>query len=183
MERRLDEVTDPSLRREIEQSRAHIMQQVQMRQRLELACARLESRLQRSVTTLEKLHLTLVQHATSATNDAGLSESLSRLEQLAEEVELKSLSVDELCELEALGADGADRTDAEGAECGVDHDHGSDAPSWDGALDVAPEGADGDISTDSGEEPAPQPETEQGEPEDRDEIKYEHVVCAQDQSC
>lgn len=133
MERRLDEVSDPSLRREIEQSRAHILQQVQMRQRLELACARLESRLQRSVTTLEKLHLTLVQHATSATNDAGLTEALSRLEQLADEVELKSLSVDELCEMQSLdvspdGADGDISTDGDVESAGSDEPAESDDP-------------------------------------------------------
>ncbi|QDG54434.1 sulfite exporter TauE/SafE family protein [Persicimonas caeni] len=174
MERRLDDVKDASLRRELEQSRAHILQQVQMRQRLELACARLESRLQRSVTTLEKLHLTLVQHATSATNDAGLTEALSRLEQLADEVELKSLSVDELCEMEALEASEANAAPAEQDQ----QEQSQQGQGADGELDVSPEGADGDLST----EPTNDPDSP-GASDHRDESKYEHVVCEQDSSC
>jgi hypothetical protein len=102
LDRRIEQAGTPSIAREIEQARDEARQQVQMRERLELACVRLESRLQRSVTTLEKLHLTLVQHATSTANDAGLTESLARLEQLAEEVQFQNLSVDELCELNGL---------------------------------------------------------------------------------
>ena len=124
MERRLDEAADPALRHELEQATDDILEQLQMRQRLELACARLETRLQRSVSTLEKLHLTLVQHATSASNDAGLTEALSRLEQLTEEVELKNLSVDELCEVASLDepASGADAESSTETEEERDHE-------------------------------------------------------------
>jgi hypothetical protein len=130
MDRRLEEANSASIARELEQARAQILEQLQMRQRLELACARLESSLQRSLTTLEKLHLTLVQHATSTSNDAGLTEALSRLEQLTEEVELKNLSVDELCELDA---DGALDVSGEGAD--VDSPDREDESALQGASD------------------------------------------------
>ncbi|MFP4598485.1 MAG: hypothetical protein ACLFVJ_09540 [Persicimonas sp.] len=185
LEGRLDDTEDPALAAEIEQASLEAYQQLEMRQRVQLACTRLESRLQRSVTTLEKLHLTLVQHATSASTDPGLSESLSSLEQLAQEVQLKSLSVDELCEMrqeeQARAAVAHTPTPTEGA---------------DGALDVSVERADAHPSTDAGSigadsmrsgaiEDAAHARKEESahEPTETSERDYEQVVSEYDASC
>ncbi len=173
LDRRLERTEDAALAAEIEQASLEAYQQLKMRQRVELACTRLESRLQRSVTTLEKLHLTLVQHATSASNDPGLAESLSSLEQLAEEVQLKSMSVDELCEMR----------EEEQAPVGV-----SLAPTegTGGALDVSAEQTDARDSSDDptteggGRELAPKPEVQS---EETSEQSYEQVVSEHDASC
>jgi hypothetical protein len=183
MERRLAEAESRSVARELEQARAQIIEQVQMRQRLDLACARLESSLQRSLTTLEKLHLTLVQHATSTSNDAGLTESLSSLEQLAEEVEFKNLSVDELCEMDALES-GEDPTstlasDVDKATCYAHSDDASDGR--DGALDVSGQGADLEASAEDAQ-PAPSGAPD-NQPDHQEEKKHEQVVCEHDTSC
>jgi hypothetical protein len=177
MDRRLEEAKSASVAREFEQARAQILEQLQMRQRLELACARLESSLQRSLTTLEKLHLTLVQHATSASNDTGLTEALSRLEQLADEVELKNLSVDELCEMQALESDEAPEQDESPEQDEPPEQDEApapdDNPGWDGALDVSEAGADVDASAPEGE----------SIPDSQDETKHERIVCEHDSSC
>ncbi len=164
LDRRLAAIDDPSVARELETARAEVYQQIQMRQRLELACARLESRLQRSVTTLEKLHLTLVQHAASAANDVGLTEALSRLEQLADEVELKNLTIDELCEMDGLESD-APR-----------NEHGESEAGYDGALDDSAAQSDAASATAS-DVRRPEPSA------DQDETEHEPVVCEQDASC
>lgn len=182
LDARLDAAADASVANEIEQAKQEAFQQLQMRQRLELACARLESRLQRSVTTLEKLHLTLVQHATSAANDVGLGESLARLEQLVDEVEFKNLSVDELCQMDEL-ADQAPTQPEQGgeAESGAGAESvdqpvepvASEAHGWDGALDASPVEPDADA-----EEANPG-----AEPADHHERDHEPVVCEHDSTC
>lgn len=101
---RIAQTSNAAIARELTQARDDAQQQTHMRGRLELACVRLETRQQRCVTTLEKLHLTLVQHAGNAVSDIGLTESLAQLEQFADEVQFQSLSVDELCGLDELDA-------------------------------------------------------------------------------
>lgn len=172
LDKRLAEVDDASVVRELQRARDEVYQQVQMRQRLELACARLESRLQRSVTTLEKLHLTLVQQAASAVNDVGLTEALARLEHLADEVEFKNLSIDELCDVDALGGVDAP-TCAPKEACG-----GADGR--DGALDETLAGHD--ASTPASECHVGQPRRPTS-PEEQSETHHEPVVCEQDASC
>ncbi|AWV89697.1 hypothetical protein [Bradymonas sediminis] len=98
LNQRIAATTNPAIARELTQARDDAREQAQMRERLDLACVRLETRQQRCVTTLEKLHLTLVQHSSHAVSDLGLTESLAQLEQFADEVQFQNLSVDELCE-------------------------------------------------------------------------------------
>jgi hypothetical protein len=179
IERRLEQTQDASLAREVERARDEAYEQLQMRQRIELACTRLESRLQRCVTTLEKLHLTLVQHATSTNEDGGLGEALNRLEQLAEEVELKSLSVDELCSTERVEAAGLpeDQSDAQvvAAEATLT-DSGVD-----GALDDSPIAPDAGVS-DEEETPGESSDDRADEPS-QEETRHEQVVAEHDASC
>lgn len=166
---RFEQTEDPQVRRELAQARREVREQLGMRGRLDSACARLEARLQRCVTTLEKLHLTLVQHAASAGSDVGLADSLSRLEQLVEEVELKSLSVDELCAAgqgEPVEDRGSPMREQPAASARA-------AAGWDGELDVSLAASDGESS-------APQ---DPQDPPDQDEQRHEQVVCDPNSSC
>lgn len=100
LDQRIREADTPAIAGELAQVRDDVREQLRARERLKLACVRLETRLQRCVTTLEKLHLTLVQHASSQVEDLTLAASLADLEQFAQEVQFQNLSVDELCGLD-----------------------------------------------------------------------------------
>jgi len=118
LNQRIAAATNPAIARELTQARDDARQQAQMRERLDLAAVRLETRQQRCVMTLEKLHLTLVQHANHAVSDVSLTEALARLEQFSDEVQFQNLSIDELCgldaELQAIAA--AELDDSPGVE-------------------------------------------------------------------
>src|SRR5699024_2638201 len=86
----------------IHQAREEVRAQIRLRERLKLGCVRLESKLQRGVTTLEKLHLTLTQHASNRVDDAALKDAFSNLEVFADEVHYQNLSVEELCALDVF---------------------------------------------------------------------------------
>lgn len=101
LNQRIAAATNPAIARELTQARDDAREQAQMRERLDLAAVRLETRQQRCVMTLEKLHLTLVQHANHAVSDLSLTEALARLEQFADEVQFQNLSIEELCGLDA----------------------------------------------------------------------------------
>lgn len=102
LDRQMRQASTPEIAAQIEEARAEVRAQIELRERLKLACARLESQLQRGATTLEKLHLTLTQHAASRVDTAALDAALHDLQYLADQAHFKNLSVEELCELDGF---------------------------------------------------------------------------------
>jgi hypothetical protein len=96
LEERARAARDPALKRELTAALGEILEQMQMRARLEAAGVRLEARAQRYLTALERLHVTLIQNDSLASDDATVHIALDDLARLTEEVHWKNLSLDEL---------------------------------------------------------------------------------------
>jgi hypothetical protein len=104
---RIARSTDPTVRRELEATLDELLEQVKVRQRFDVARARLEARQQRCFTALERLHVALIQGAGGGqSDDTAVLESIASLEKLTDEIRWRNLSVDELCE--GPGADDSD---------------------------------------------------------------------------
>jgi hypothetical protein len=109
---RLEQASEPSIRHELKATREDLLEQSEMRERLQTAITRLELRQQRCVTALERLHIHLVQESSIEVAERGLDASLEDLEEMASEISWRNLSVDELCD-PFEGEDLGDEIDAD----------------------------------------------------------------------
>ncbi|MEM1347095.1 MAG: hypothetical protein AAGI01_00970, partial [Myxococcota bacterium] len=120
LEGRIRSASDAVLRKELMGALAEVVEQIRTRRKLEVAAVRLDARQQRYLTSLDRLHVTLVQNDSLTTSDDGaLHVSLDELSKLTEEVRWQNLSVEELVgEASAPGQDGrsAALSDAEALE-------------------------------------------------------------------
>ncbi len=95
LDQKILKTKDLIVRKELKAVLKEIVEQLRVRRRFGTAKAKLDARVQRCFTALERLHLSLVQMG-SGDADVLLDESLSSIEQLAEELRWRNLSVDEL---------------------------------------------------------------------------------------
>ncbi len=93
---RLLATKDSQVSKELRTVLYELGEQLRVRSRLEVARARLEARQQRCLTSLERLHVTLLQGSGPSSQDSSLQESIESLEKLSEELHWRNLSVDEL---------------------------------------------------------------------------------------
>lgn len=91
---RIESSRDPQVRSELTAVMEELHEQLKVRARLDVARARLEAKQQRCLTSLERLHVTLLQGAGTA--DSSLEESIESLQKLSDELHWQNLSVDEL---------------------------------------------------------------------------------------
>ncbi|MEZ4462565.1 MAG: hypothetical protein R3E66_23130 [bacterium] len=87
---------DQQVRKELGTIMEELAEQLRVRARLDVAQARLEAKQQRCLTSLERLHVTLLQGAGSSYQDSSLQESIESLQKLSDELHWRNLSVDEL---------------------------------------------------------------------------------------
>ncbi|GEM_PF-2734038 len=95
LDQKISKTRDKSVKKELEATLQEMVEQLRVRRRFGSARARLDARVQRCFTALERLHLSLVQIGTGD-NDAVLEDSLGAMEKLSEEIRWRNLSVDEL---------------------------------------------------------------------------------------
>lgn len=99
LDERIGATGDATVKRELQAALDELLEQVKVRQRMDVARARLEARQQRCFTALERLHVSLIQSGTGgAADDAAVIESLVSLEKLTDEIRWRNLSVEELCD-------------------------------------------------------------------------------------
>ena len=186
LDARIEGARSPKLAAQLEKTQEEVLGQLDMQEELELACARLESRGQRCVTMLERLHVTLVQNASGELENAALNEAFEELEHLADEVQMKSLSVEQL--LAEVEDDEAGEVEAPREVATVTSDDATaevDAPvtsvagsgGHDGSLDDGTDGA-----TLQGAE-CQSPDASSDDDEAPQEQERDDVVRAEHQSC
>lgn len=93
---RLQATRDPQVRTELQAVLEELVEQLRVRTRLDVARARLEARQQRCLTSLERLHVSLLQGAGGNHQDSALKDSIENLEKLSDELHWRNLSVEEL---------------------------------------------------------------------------------------
>ncbi len=133
LDERIKAEKDATVRKELQATLDELIEQVRVRNRLQVARARLEARQQRCFTAMERLHVALIQGGSGEHADSALEESMNSLEKLSEEIRWRNLSVDELCEGaevesdEELVADMMAETEREESEPSEDGDESNDA--------------------------------------------------------
>jgi hypothetical protein len=186
LDKRIEQARSPELAAQLRKTQDEVLGQLDIQEELELACARLESRGQRCVTMLERLHVTLVQNASGELQNAALNESFEELEHLADEVQMKSLSVEQLLAAAGDGerADAEAETqrdglvaeqDAKSEETGADD--GLDDDGVDGTLDDGTDGATVDDTDCEASERAPDAEGSSADEEQADVVEAIHQSC------
>lgn len=93
---RLQATKDAQVRTELQAVLEELVEQLKVRTRLDVARARLEARQQRCLTSLERLHVALLQGVSGSHQDSALRESMENLEKLSDELHWRNLSVEEL---------------------------------------------------------------------------------------
>jgi len=140
VEARFEAAGGGALQRELEAAREELARQVQDRERLETAIARIDVRQQRCLSALQRLHVHLVEDCGGAESDDRLERSLEELSHLTEKVHWKNLSVEEICERAEDGADGTFEPSAANS---------IDLGRVDSEVDCGDEGADGGADSES----------------------------------
>lgn len=95
LDQKIAKTKDLRVKKELEATLQEMVEQLRVRRRFGTARARLDARVQRCFTALERLHLSLVQVG-SGDSDSVLEASLSSMEKLTDEIRWRNLSVDEL---------------------------------------------------------------------------------------
>lgn len=96
LDERIKVARDQEVKVQLEATLDELLEQLRVRERLNVARARLEARGERCFTALERLHVTLLQGASGALGEGALDESIENLERLSEEIHWRNLSVEEL---------------------------------------------------------------------------------------
>ncbi len=101
LDQKISKTKDVTVKKELQAALHEMVEQLRVRRRFGSARARLDARVQRCFTALERLHLSLVQVG-SGDNDSILEESLLSMEKLTEEIRWRNLSVNELLQNEEV---------------------------------------------------------------------------------
>ncbi len=96
LDERIQAARDQDVRVQLEATLDELLEQLRVRERLDVARARIEAREERCFTALERLHVTLLQGASGALGEGALDESIDNLEKLSDEIHWRNLSVEEL---------------------------------------------------------------------------------------
>jgi hypothetical protein len=150
---RLLATKDSQVSKELRTVLDELGEQLRVRSRLEVARARLEARQQRCLTSLERLHVTLLQGSGSSSQDSSLQESIESLERLSDELHWQNLSVEELVKdsdvAEELTVDQllqSVRQEPEGVVLSVDTTLDTEDPANEPVASKGADGTDGTVT-------------------------------------